>query len=349
MFIVCSSSLYPDCVSDKETSDAQGKVVKNNPSQNQAEHDNHIDSPVRRFWVRRYNGPGNYVDATTALAVDSQDNVVVTGYSTKDSFDYCTIKYSPTGEQLWVQRYDGTGHSSDYPTAITVDSQDNIIVSGYSQSEGSGDDFVTIKYSPSGQQLWTKQYNGIGNGGDCPMAIGVDAKGSVYVAGAEGFYCTLIKYSSEGRLLWVRHQGEGSVTAMALDDAGNVYITGFARNPNNSYNDYVTAKYNPAGSLRWLRRYDGPGHLDDIATSLAVDAQKNVYVTGYSKGLQNDYDCATIKYNSDGMRLWVRRYNGPGNYHDAGNAIALDQQQNVYVAGYSWGTCYDFLTLRACA
>ena len=89
----------------------------------------------------------------------------------------------------------------------------------------------------------------------------------------------------------------------------------------------------------WVRRYNGPGNGQDIATAMTVDASGNVYVTGASSGSGTDLDYATIKYNSAGQRQWVARYNGAANGTDVASAIALDAAGNVYVTGGAGDDC----------
>ena len=98
----------------------------------------------------------------------------------------------------------------------------------------------------------------------------------------------------------------------------------------------------------WVRRYNGPGNLGDLAYAIAVDGSNNVYVTGWSWGSGTDYDYATIKYYSNGDTAWVRRYNGPANSDDEASAIAVDGSNNVYVTGHSQGsgTGWDYATIR---
>jgi hypothetical protein len=79
-----------------------------------------------------------------------------------------------------------------------------------------------------------------------------------------------------------------------------------------------------------------------------VDGSGNVYVTGQSSvgGAGSDY--ATIKYNSAGDSVWVKRYNGPGNSSDIARSIDVDGSGNVYVTGQSIGsgTSYDYATIK---
>ncbi|MBK8552299.1 MAG: SBBP repeat-containing protein [Ignavibacteria bacterium] len=90
--------------------------------------------------------------------------------------------------------------------------------------------------------------------------------------------------------------------------------------------DFTTIKYNSSGDEQWVQRYNGPGNTYDGANSITVDNSGKVYVTGLSEGIEFNIDYATIKYDSSGDSLWVRRYNGPGNSLDYVNSIAVDIQ-----------------------
>jgi hypothetical protein len=68
---------------------------------------------------------------------------------------------------------------------------------------------------------------------------------------------------------------------------------------------FVTALFGQVDTA-WVRIYNGSGNFIDMPYSIAVDGQSNVYVTGGSYRYSLDY--ATIKYNSNGDTVWVRRY-----------------------------------------
>jgi hypothetical protein len=262
------------------------------------------DPNGNELWVRRYTEPGIWVDRAYAIALDNSGNVYVTGASRDD---YATIKYSPQGNELWVRRYNGSGDGPDRAYAIAVDGSNNVYVTGESWGSGTGVDYVTIKYSPQGTQLWVQRYSGP-HDYDVAYAIALDGSGNVYVTG-ESYgsggtptdYAT-IKYAPQGTQLWVqRYNGPVNqadvANAIAIDGSNNVYVTGRSDGGGTDY-DYATLKYDSQGTQLWVQRYNGPVNGADWACAIAVDGSGNVYVTGESWGSGTDYDYATIKYSS---------------------------------------------------
>ena len=152
---------------------------------------------------------------------------------------------------------------------------------------------------------------------------------------------------------WVRHYGSGllpshdEATAIAVDDSGNVYVTGTCVSFPTGYG-YMTVKYNSSGSQLWVTCSNGSGNSWDEVTALAVDASGNVYVTGTSRDSDTGLDYSTIKYNSEGVEQWVACYNGPANSSDWVSALAVDASGNVYVTGtiISSDTQSDFATVK---
>lgn len=321
------------------------------------------DSTGNQLWAASYDqtGPGNSNDNSSSIAVDDMGNVYVTGgsWGGATGYDYATIKYNSLGDTIWLARYNGPGNDLDIATSLAVDDSGNVYVTGYSTGSASGYDYATIKYDSNGVQQWVKRYNGSGNSSDFASSLVTDGLGNVYVTGrtrggpgTNDDYAT-IKYNSAGIQQWVKlYNGPGNdedaAWAIAVDGSGNVYVTGGSSPIGTYLRDYATVKYNSSGAQQWVKRYNGPGNLDDFATSLAVDTSGNVYVSGFSAGSGTNNDYATIKYNSMGDTLWITRYNGPGNGIDEANSLALDGLGNVYVTGKSAGsgTDNDYATIK---
>jgi hypothetical protein len=212
------------------------------------------DSYGDTAWVRRYNGPGNSGDYGLAIAVDGSGNVYITGYSygSGTGSDYATIKYDSNGDTAWVRRYNELGNGYDEARAIAVDSAGNVYVTGLSVGNGTGEDYVTIKYYPNGDTAWVRRYNGPGNSADYGSDITLDGFGNVYVTGVTGWSLTsgdytTVKYDTNGNEHWVKiYDGPGAQrdepTAMTIDKSCNVYVTGSSYDSLTKF-DYVTIKY----------------------------------------------------------------------------------------------------------
>jgi hypothetical protein len=315
---------------------------------------------VNEQWVRRYNGPGNDFDLANSLTVDANGNVYITGHSAGSgtSDDYATIKYDAAGNELWVRRYNGPANAIDRAHSIAVDASGNVYVTGGSDGSEGNSDYTTIKYDAAGNELWVKRYEGFG-GGEEALFLTVDANGNIYITGKSvgsggegGFDFATIKYDAAGNEVWIkRYNGSGNendaARSLAVDGSGNVYVTGESYGSGTDF-DYATIKYDAAGNELWVKRYNGPANSFDEALFLAVDASGNVYVTGQSAGIGTGSDYASIKYDTNGNELWVKRYNGPGNSSDVAQSLAVNASGNVYVTGGSngSGTGLDFATIK---
>jgi hypothetical protein len=312
-------------------------------------------------WVAEYNGPGNSDDYASALTVDNSGNVYVTGssYGGADTeYDCAILKYSAAGVVQWVARYNGPGNGDDYCSKLAVDGAGNLYVAGTSAGEGTGSDYVTLKYDPTGVVQWEARYNSTGYEDDWAVDLAVDGSGNIYVTGsgwAPGLgadYAT-VKYNAGGIPQWVaRYDSPGNsydyADGLAVDGWGNVYVTGYSWWGEGSDSDYATLKYDGAGVLQWVAPYNGPGDSNDYAVDVVVDGPGNVYVGGRSFLSRAEWDCAIVKYSAAGVVQWVAPYNGPGSGDDFFNKLALDGAGDLYVAGQSVreGTDSDYVTLK---
>jgi hypothetical protein len=153
--------------------------------------------------------------------------------------------------------------------------------------------------------------------------------------------------------------GEDDGYGIALDAAGNAYVTGYTASTNfpttpgafqtayggDTYNAFVT-KLNPTGTALVYSTYLR-GALLDEGYGIAVDAAGNAYVTGETSSknfpttagaFQTTYgslgysDAFVTKLNPTGTALVYSTYLG-GTSNDRGSGIAVDAAGNAYVTG----------------
>lgn len=237
---------------------------------------------------------------------------------------------------LWHNIYD-TG-KQDLSSDVTTDSKGSIIVVGTTIPEETQpenhDDFLIVKYTASGDTLWTRRYNL--TVADNAYGVTNDNFDNIIVAGSSWTESTngdihVVKYDSFGNIRWTRTYNNGTKNGgefgygITVDSKSNIIVSGKA---DYNFGDYITLKYDVNGNLLWVRTYDGG--WEDYAQDVVVDDFDNIIVTGYSNN-NNNWDWLTIKYSPGGNIIWVRKYDVAET--DWAFGLATDKQANVIVVG----------------
>jgi hypothetical protein len=261
------------------------------------------------LWDCSYDTPAGFDGGRPrGMAVDAASNVYVVGvlYNAAVTNDMVTLRCDADGRIRWVKRYDGPAATLDAGNAIALDPTGNVIVAGMSTGVGTGTDYVIVKYRPGGKRQWEMRLNGPGNGSDDPRAIATDKAGNIYVTGymfqsATAFTdIATAKFSANGVMRWLKYYGRSSTSrdeglALAVDGDGNAYVLG-ATDLTLDHRDYTTIKYSTRGSQSWVKHYDGPAHGDDIPLAIGLDAERGVYVTGFTSTSGGRANFTTVKY-----------------------------------------------------
>ncbi|MCA9743459.1 MAG: SBBP repeat-containing protein [Deferribacteres bacterium] len=319
------------------------------------------DTNGAQQWVTTFAGEdGGVVDYLDGMALDSRGNICLTGTFRKDgsTSEFIVLKFNPQGEKLWHRRY-AEPKNINFPDALAVDAQDNIIVAGRSAIEGGGDELAVVKYDSVGNLLWIARSAENFDRWGWITTMATDPAGNVFVAGRGeprwgGYYDFYIsKFTADGRQDWIQsYDGPGESRDEAhdvvVDKDGNVFVTGESQAGNDENDDFATLKYDNQGNLLWEARYDGPVENSlDRPWKLTLTGDGGVCVTGYSTDLNGTWlyisDMTTVAYDANGNEKWVQRYNGEVTLSDAGHALAADNDGNIFVTGFSDG---DFLTIK---
>ena len=295
------------------------------------------------LWASHYNRYGTNYCGPGGLAVDAHGNVLITASISFATTAFITIKYDPSGNAVWTNYYKGTVSGSDWAAAMAMDKDGNVLVTGDSDGDGTGLNYVTLKYAPDGTALWTNRY--INGWTAIPSAMTLDRDGSVIVTGdlvqSPHQYAT-VKYTSEGIPLWTNlvatpsYQG-GNLPRVVADIGGNIFLTGGTPGADSTNDNFTTVKLSASGVPLWTNSFFAT-NFDNLAPAgTAVDSAGNFYLACHSSGPGGtNADFVTIKYNTAGGAIWTNRFGGLGS--DTWNeprGMAVDHAGNVCVAGAS--------------
>lgn len=259
--------------------------------------------------------------------------------------------------QLWETEHNGTGDYTDRFVALTADDDGNIYLAGSTINPDKNSDFLVVKTSEDGSELWRVILNAPGNGPDNAKTIAVK-NNTVYASGygnnisvGSDFYTVAINATS-GDTLWTHLYNDSAfnqydeANSLAIDNDGNIIVTGESdRDVSGAVNhDFLTVKYSPQGLLQWAVRFNDIGNATDRPAKVLTDNLGNIYVGGRSNnGADDDY--CLIKYNSGGTQQWIQFHDNGGT--DRATDMGMDQNFNVYITGRSNnGNDDDFYTIK---
>ncbi|MBU2009690.1 MAG: SBBP repeat-containing protein [Chloroflexi bacterium] len=318
-------------------------------------------------WTRNVGSPE--WDRGNAAAVGGSGNIIVAGatqgalpgQTSAGSWDMFAQEFTPAGVDL--RAYQSGSSGSDGALAMAVDGSENVILVGHTDGSLPGqtniglDDAFVRKLSPSGAELWTRQFGS--SEPDWAFGVTTDGSGNIIVAGGADATLPgqtsagledafLRKFSPAGAELWTRQFGSTATdraNVVAVDGSGNIIVAGYTYGTlpgqtSAGLEDAFVRKFSPEGAELWTHQF---GSTDsDRAFGVAADGSGNIFVAGYTWGTlpgqthAGSWDAFVRKLSPAGAELWTHQFGT--SLADEAFGIAVDKTGNAFVAGITEGT-----------
>lgn len=286
-----------------------------------------FNSNGKLMWVKTING--NHTEGYPNIAINSKDELLVTGSTNSNSIFFGTdslyntsggpsrgdiylINYGNEGKVIWSKIFGGSDYE-DNPY-IAIDKLDNIYLTGY---------FTSKEFIVDSIKLTNKS-----------------VKNQAFLH----FDVFLIKLDDNGKAIWGNSYGgdlDEYVNSITVDKFNNVYINGLFDSPKIKFGDSTyslsrmnvldnfTLKLNPNGKIIWTKVFVA-NNISIINGAIQVDDYLNVYITGQinfpgitvdsfqgTNNFAGHTDVFLIKLDSNANLIW-------------GTSIGSNSVENVY-------------------
>ena len=211
-------------------------------------------------WQKLWGGSSS--DYCNALTIDSEDNIYASGntYSFGTGGDLFLIKYNSSGDELFTRLWGGA--ESDGSVSMTMDSNENLYLGGWTKSFGvDGWDVCLLKYNKFGDLQWDKTWGMIDD--QELFGIELDSKNDIYITGGNGtrgyhYNNLLVKFNNSGNEVWNFTWGDSLdendfCQGIAIDSENNIYTAGyFITTPWTGTFEMVLYKFRSTPLIFWI-------------------------------------------------------------------------------------------------
>jgi hypothetical protein len=257
-------------------------------------------------WHDTAGGLDGLDDRAWDIVVGPDDHPVLTGVVVNaETSDFWTIKYDQNGGGIiWDVLLAGAINNATRAGWLAVMDNGDIILANRTWSGTTNYDVVLYRLAAAdGDIVWAKQYGSGGTVADDPRAMIPDAAGNPIVVGVSASDYMIVKFSAaSGDTLWTAaYDGPPGwydvATCATIGPVGEVIVSGFSDGTGTGW-DVATVGLAPETGVRlWVLRHDGNNQTDE-ARNLVVNAQGDIYVTGYSYHPLTNMDMLAIRYET---------------------------------------------------
>jgi len=322
-----------------------------------------FDSTGNIIWTKQFGTSED--DIINWLAIDSKDNLYVTGYTNgvlnKKNFgneDILVAKFDTTGTIVWQKQYGSD--STDVGNKIYLDIQGNIYIAGATKGLMGNTSFgktdcVILKLDNSGNLIWTNQFGS--NEQDECIGITGDIASNIYVCG----YTTgdlAAKYKGKGdafigkftdngeqvKLFQIATEELEILTNIIVDNKNNIYTGGWTSGNYGSKHqgkgDSFLLKINENMETIWSHQF-GTSEGDGInGIALSEEIPDDIVISG-CQNWPNSCQSFIRVYKKDGTLISVNNFVAHGtNGGTCGKGLCIDNKGNIYHTGNTGGNLF---------